>query len=235
VETQFFDPDADYSVIERRLPHWTQARTVCFITWRTADSMPAAVVARWIAERDMILRAHGISAGGSLRDPRTGKGLWQSLLDSLPKPMRDRVKWLLTEKWDNYLDECHGDCVLRRPDLSKIVADSLLHFDKSRYELFDFVVMPNHVHLLAAFANEQGMLKQCESWKRYTAVQINRQLNRRGKFWQEDGFDHLVRSEEHFEHYRSYIEQNPLKCELRPEEYRLYSSKLSGQSKRELS
>ena len=35
---QTFDPKADYSIIERKLPHWAQAGTICFLTWRTADS-----------------------------------------------------------------------------------------------------------------------------------------------------------------------------------------------------
>jgi hypothetical protein len=32
---QVFDPTQEYAVIERRLPHWVQAGTICFITWRT--------------------------------------------------------------------------------------------------------------------------------------------------------------------------------------------------------
>ena len=70
--------------------------------------------------------------------------------------------------------------------------------------------MPNHVHVLAAFPTEEAMLEQCESWKRFTARQINRLLNRRGRFWQQDVFDHLVRSPEEFERLRAYIAENPI-------------------------
>jgi type I restriction enzyme R subunit len=215
-EFRSFDADADFSIIERRLPHWLQAGTICFITWRTGDSMPAPVVERWIADRNALLRQHGISPDGNRKDA----------LNRLPRPVRQRLKCMLTERWDEHLDEGHGECVLQQPTLSEIVADSLLRFDGRRYELTDFVVMPNHVHLLAAFHDEDVMLRQCESWKRYTAVRINRQLERRGHFWQDDGFDHLVRSPEHFAYYRRYIAGNPRKAGLRDGQFRVYSKPL---------
>jgi putative transposase len=109
--------------------------------------------------------------------------------------------------------------LLRRPELGQIVAKSLKHFDGDRYDLTDFVVMPNHVHLLAAFRDAEQMLEQCESWKHYTATQINRRLSRKGRFWQQDGFDHLVRSLEQFEYLRTYIADNPTKAKLRLGEF----------------
>jgi hypothetical protein len=32
---QVLDLQQDVSIVERRLPHWSQAGTVAFITWRT--------------------------------------------------------------------------------------------------------------------------------------------------------------------------------------------------------
>jgi len=90
----------------------------------------------------------------------------------------------------------------------------------------DFVVMPNHVHLLAQFRDEDAMRKQCTSWARYTARQINRSLGRKGSFWQKEAFDHLVRSAEQFDYYRRYIAENPRKAHLEPGEYYLYQPSL---------
>ena len=89
--------------------------------------------------------------------------------------------------------------------------------------MFDFVVMPNHVHLLAVFHDEGRMLKQCESWKRFAAVRINRDLGRSGEFWQEDAFDHLVRGPDQFEYFRRYIAANPENAGLGEGDYRWYS------------
>ena len=216
-EPQFFDFQIGHKVISRRLSHWGQAGTVCFITWRTIDSMPQAVVEHWVAERDSILRSHGIEPPGT----------WRKKLKCSPKLVRNGIRWKLMQSWGNGLDECHGGCVLRQPVLSEIVANALLRFDGKRYELFDFVVMPNHVHVLASFPDLETMLRQCKSWKHYTAAKINQHLCRRGKFWQQDSFDHLVRSAEHFAYFRRYIGENPTHCRLREDEYRRYSKALT--------
>lgn len=131
-------------------------------------------------------------------------------------------------RWHDALDSCYGDCVLKVPDLAGIVADSLLHFDGDRYLMLDFVVMPNHVHFLASFPSEPAMLEQCESWKHYTATKINRRLGSKGRFWQQDGFDHLLRSESQFEYVRRYIAANPTRARLAAGEFVHYSKRLEG-------
>jgi REP element-mobilizing transposase RayT len=95
----------------------------------------------------------------------------------------------------------------------------LRRFDGDRYELTDFVVMPNHVHVLVAFRDEEAMLKQCAGWKRYTARQINETIGASGEFWQEDAFDHLVRGPEQFRYYRRYIAENGRRAYLSETDY----------------
>ena len=125
-------------------------------------------------------------------------GDWKSQVGRLPATVRGRVQWSLFQISDEKLDAGYGACILRRPELSKIVEDSLLYGDGDRYVLTDAVVMPNHVHLLAAFRDEEALVAQCTSWKRFTATRINAALSQRGPFWQVEQFDHLVRSEEQF-------------------------------------
>lgn len=211
-----FDPSQDFAIIERRLPHWSQAGTITFITWRTWDSMPEVVLHEWVHERNAWLLRHKI-------DP-TRPG-WEKRVHELPPDLVHEFTLLLSERWNAHLDDCHGECVLRKPVLSKIVADSLRHFDGQRYDLTDFVVMPNHVHLLVAFPTQEALLAQCESWKHFTAANINREFGRRGRFWQQDGFDHLVRSQKQFEYFRQYIADNPRRAHLTPGEY-VHESKL---------
>ncbi len=73
----------------------------------------------------------------------------------------------------------------------------------------DFVVMPNHVHLLVCLIGEIDVLDQCYSWKRFSAGKINKTLGKSGRFWQEESFDHLVRSPEQLEAIQRYIATNP--------------------------
>jgi REP element-mobilizing transposase RayT len=212
---QFFDPEGDVLVtLRKKLPHWAQSGTLCLITWRTWDSLPAAVLQDWQRKRMTWLVNHGI-------DPaRDG---WQAQVRSLPPDQQREFHQTISKRWEDSLDECHGSCVLGQPELSQIVADSLHHFDGERYLLTDFVVMPNHVHILAAFHDLASMLAQCDSWKHYTAGKINAQIGRRGRFWQVDDFDHLVRSLEQFERLRTYIAENPNRAKLRDGEFRHYA------------
>ncbi|MFT3883117.1 MAG: hypothetical protein QM703_26135 [Gemmatales bacterium] len=213
---QFFEPSDALTIIEHRLPHWSQAGTICFITWRTYDSLPASVLQSWHDERRRWLLQQGVQLD-----------TYPECLQQLSPHMRKEYHTLFSGRWHQHLDDGHGSCELQRPEVAKIVADSLLHFDGSRYLLTDFVVMPNHVHVLASFVDEASLLNQCESWKHFTATQINRFLGRKGRFWQQDGFDHLVRSEEQFQFLRKYLYDNPVRAKLRQNQFVHYSKVLS--------
>lgn len=211
---QVFDPHQSFDVLERRLPHLSQAGTISFITWRTWDSIPKHVLIGWLLERETWLKRHGIT---------TNAIDWQQQLAALGSGAEHVFQQKISDRWNDHLDNCYGACVLKQRRLSQIVVDSLQHFDGDRYDLTDFVVMPNHVHVLVAFPDESAMLAQCDSWKHFTATQINKALGCKGRFWQQDGFDHLVRSIEQFEHLRRYIAENGPKAKLRPNEYAHWS------------
>lgn len=211
---RFYNPDDTVIVTQRRLPHWSQAGSICFITWRTDDSMPKAVVESWLISRNDWLRRHGI-------DPSVDD--WKTSLSLLEESTQAEYHATLTTRWHDELDACHGACVLRKPELAAIVRDSLMHFESVRYQMHDFVIMPNHVHLLAVFPDQETMLKQCMSWKHFSAGRINERLSREGRFWQQDAFDHLVRHEAQFERLKRYIAENPARAGLRPGEFVHYS------------
>ena len=113
---------------------------------------------------------------------------------------------------------------MRRPAIAQLVVESLESFDGRRYTLWAWVVMPNHVHILVTLHHGVDLLSQCRSWKRYSAVQINRALHRKGRFWQAESFDHAVRSEDAFRHFYDYVAENPRRAGLRPGEYALFLS-----------
>jgi|SRR5579872_3790024 len=213
-----FDQEADFSIVQRRLPHWSQAGAICFITWRTDDSLPKSVLDEWHNNRSKWLGDLGI-------DPTSKR--WREDLQLLDSAKYQEFLSIFWNRWHDELDACHGACVLRQPELAKIVESSLHYFDNDRYLLLEFIVMPNHVHIMAAFPDEHAMLAQCESWKHFTATQINKRLKRRDRFWQKDAFDHLVRSERQFEYLRHYIADNPKKAGLKLGEYLHFSQNIS--------
>ena len=212
MEFRFFDPSAKTEITHGDLLHWEQMNAFYFITWRTADSIQQEALASWQSQREAWLWAHGI-------DPKLDT--WQRDLEHLPEAEYREFYQLFTTKWHGLLDDCHGECVLRQPELSEIVEASLRHFDGERYSLEAFVVMPNHVHVLAGIPGRGAMQKLCRSWKNFTGMQINKTLGRNGQFWQWESFDHLVRSPASLEKFKAYIVNNPLKARLNPEEYRV--------------
>jgi len=209
----FIDLKEHVAISAGRLPHWEQPGIVYFVTFRTKDSLPQSVYFAWVRERDDWLRRHGI-------DPRAGD--WKVQLGQLPDRFQYQFQDTIQERMNWHLDAGYGQCYLRRPELAKQVADSLLYFDHDRYHMIDFVIMPNHVHVLLQALQEYGIRSLCRSWKHYSAMEINRVLGRRGKFWQRESFDRAVRNADRFEHYRRYIANNPVRANLRDDEYLLY-------------
>ena len=205
---EFFDPKADFLIEETCRPHWSQAGAVVFVTFRTNDSIPFEVLDLWERQKKDWMARRGFAGGH-----------WSENLNQLNEGDRAQFNKEFNRTREDCLDTCLGECVLKQPRLASIVASSLLHFDKVRYRMGDFIVMPNHVHLLCVFPNEELMRKQFDSWQQFTATRINRLLGQTGKFWQGDPFDHLVRSPEQYEYLRKYIAENPLKAGLREGEF----------------
>ncbi len=90
------------------------------------------------------------------------------------------------------------------------------------------VVMPDHVHLLM-----MPLRRNADGWpfplvdilqclKSTTAHRINRLLGISGPVWEEESFDHVLRSDESLKEKCEYIRQNPVKAGLvqRPGDYR---------------
>jgi putative transposase len=211
-----FDPKGELVISEHCRPHWSQAGAMVFITFRTHDSIPRQVLERWDREKREWLRKRGHETEAD----------WSVIVGTLAEKDRADFQKTFDRCREQFLDSSHGRCLLRRPELAQIVADSLLHFDGHRYRMGDFIVMPNHVHLLAVFSTAEAMKAQCDSWLHYTAVRINQAIDEKGKFWQQEPFDHLVRSPEQYEYLRRYIADNPHKARLNSGAY--YYRRLNG-------
>ena len=128
---------------------------------------------------------------------------------------------LFPQRLQQWLDAGSGSCVLAIPEVKKLVEESLRHFDGDRYRLHEFVVAPNHVHVLVAPSGEHTLSEILHSWKSFTAHQVlkveaaSRRLNecqqqsRDGsatlKVWQKESFDHIVRSPASMGKFRAYI------------------------------
>jgi REP element-mobilizing transposase RayT len=125
------------------------------------------------------------------------------------------------DRLQQWLDAGYGECLLRKREVADAVEQALRHFDGERYELGDFVIMPNHLHALVTPLGELTLEEILHSWKSYTAHEINGLLQRTGTVWQPEYFDHLVPNAHCLEQFAAYIEENPVRAGLRAGEFRV--------------
>ena len=123
---------------------------------------------------------------------------------------------------DRLLDQASsGPKFLSQPAVAEVVVASVNYGAAiGHYELHSWVVMPNHVHVL--LTPQVSLSRLLGSLKGATAKRANLLLQRTGQaFWQDESYDHLVRSGEEFRRIRRYIENNPVSACLvaRPEDY----------------
>ena len=81
------------------------------------------------------------------------------------------------------------------------------------YDLYAWVVMPNHVHVV--WEPRVAMPGIMRWLKGRTSRAANRILGRTGmRFWLDESFDHWVRTEEELRGLIEYVEENPVKAGL---------------------
>ena len=190
----YFDPHSKIEITERQLPHWRQKNVTYFVTFRLADSIPQAKLRLWKLKRDEFLETH-------------------------PHPLSDRDKaefyQRFTKEMGALLDDGMGACIFRNKNTSEILASALMHFDGIRYELGNWVIMPNHVHVIVQPLPGYDLKEILQSWKSYSAKEINKRLGRTGRLWQDESYDQIVRNERHLYRIESYIKTNPEKADVK--------------------
>ncbi len=135
---------------------------------------------------------------------------WKQELAREGAEIEEELRWRI----EAYLDLGCGACYLAEDRICYRGAKRFTSFDDDRYRLAAWVVMPNHVHLLAAPCYGHSLSSLMHSLKSYTAQIANKVLQRKGSFWFEDYFDRYIRNAKHFENAVRYIENNPVTAGL---------------------
>lgn len=117
---------------------------------------------------------------------------------------------------DRQLDSASsGPTFLKDPQVAAAVAETFVIAANKwdLYELFAWVVMSNHVHLL--IQPHKSLSEITRAVKKTSARQANIILSSSGlPFWQDESFDHWVRNGKQFDRIVQYIESNPVKAGL---------------------
>ncbi len=124
-----------------------------------------------------------------------------------------RVPFYVRDEW---LDRCSsGPFWLRDERIACIVRDAIQYGAAVRrsYNLYAWTLMPNHVHVVW---EPLIPMPQIMHWlKGRTGRIANRVLGRSGRaFWQEESYDHWIRSAGELDEVIRYVEDNPVKARL---------------------
>lgn len=114
-----------------------------------------------------------------------------------------------------------GPVWLKDHRVAEIVSESIHHRAGKNYDLYAYCIMSNHVHMifehLADFNTKPSnhpVSDILRDLKKYTARKSNSVLNRSGKFWHNESYDHVIRNNDELENQIAYVLHNPVKAGL---------------------
>jgi len=92
-----------------------------------------------------------------------------------------------------------------------------LHDNGDKFDLRVAVIMPDHVHIIFTPLVDHDAMEVCSlaeimnGIKGTSAHAINKALGRRGRVWQAESLDHVVRSSEELDAKIQYVLDNPVR------------------------
>jgi REP element-mobilizing transposase RayT len=87
--------------------------------------------------------------------------------------------------------------------------------DRHGWAIGRYVVMPDHVHFFCSAELDAKMLPTfMQAWKQWTSKRMTRELTLSGTVWQEEFFDHVLRSSESYSQKWDYVKENPVRADL---------------------
>jgi len=199
------------------LPHVKREGASYFVTFRLADALPQEVLLKMEAEKaERSRRLHAQQAAAKT----LGKAVPITKdLEAIERDFRRKI--------ERFLDTGQGACHLRRSEVADLLCGALLHFEGERYLLSDWVVMPNHVHVVLWPTPNQLLSRILKSWKQYTSRRAKRLVGLGEEpFWQPESYDHWIRNDEEKARICGYVRNNPVRAGLcqRPEDWRWSSA-----------
>jgi putative transposase len=83
-----------------------------------------------------------------------------------------------------------------------------------KFQLHDFVIMPDHLHLLMTLQGDVTVEKAMQLIKGGFSYRLKRDFGYQGEVWQRGFSDVRIRDGRSFSQHRAYIVQNPVKAGL---------------------
>jgi putative transposase len=108
-----------------------------------------------------------------------------------------------------------GRNVFQVSEISNIVVNTIVRYrDQGAYGLHEFVLMPNHVHLLLTPSATTTLEKAIQLIKGGSSHEIHNQRGQKTQIWQVGFFDCTIRSASDWQSKVTYIRMNPVRAKL---------------------
>ena len=106
-----------------------------------------------------------------------------------------------------------GRAVFQVKETAQIMADTLFNYRDSRaYLLHEFVIMPDHLHLLLTPGVEHSLEKAIQLIKGGSSHRIHKQRGSKMEIWQVGFYDWTIRDAEDWQAKVNYIHMNPVRA-----------------------
>lgn len=102
---------------------------------------------------------------------------------------------------------------------ARLLIDTLYHYRGSAYLLHEFVIMPNHIHVL--LTPKTSLERAVQFIKGGFSYRAKKELGSNMEVWQKGFSDHRIRDANDYRLHQIYIQQNPVRKNLcaRAEQY----------------
>ena len=105
--------------------------------------------------------------------------------------------------------------VFRKHECAVLMLDVLQqNHAKGRFLLHEFVVMPDHLHVLLTPAPDISLEKAVQFVKGGFSFRVNKELGYRWEVWQQSFTEHRVKNAADYAQHRDYIRMNPVRAGL---------------------
>src|SRR5437899_2239762 len=111
-----------------------------------------------------------------------------------------------------------GKALLQSERMALLFIDVLrIYVAAKKFKITDFVVMPDHIHLLITLDQSMSIEKAVQLIKGNFSFRVKKELGLQYEVWQRGFSEVQVLDRESFLRHRSYIDNNPVKAGLAKE------------------
>lgn len=108
-----------------------------------------------------------------------------------------------------------GNTILRSDRMALLFIRTIQEYRaQGKLQIHEFVIMPDHVHLLMSPGVETSLERAVQFIKGGFSYRAGKELGFKREIWQRGYVDHRIRDVRDYDHHREYIWSNPVRARL---------------------